>query len=60
MYQGPASASLSLTQAHGTVKLLYEGRGPRSDPAFYRPITLLNTNTKLLAKALADRWCTHL
>ena len=60
VYQGPADCSLSPTQAHGTVTLLYKGRGSRSDPASYRPITLLNTDTKLLAKALADRWGTHL
>ena len=59
-YQEPADCSLSPTQAHGTVTLLYKGRESRSDPASYRPITLLNTDTKLLAKALADQWGTHL
>ena len=54
-YQGPVGARLSLTQAHCTIRLLYEGRGSGSDPAAYRPITLLNTDTKLLAKTLADR-----
>ena len=55
-YQGPADCSHSPTQAHGTVTLMYKGRGSRSDPASYRPITLRNTDTKLLAKALADQW----
>ena len=36
--------------------LLYKGRGTRSDPNSYRPITLLNTDAKLLGKTLATRW----
>ena len=36
--------------------LIYKGAGSRSDPASYRPITLLNADVKLLGKALSDRW----
>ena len=52
--------SLTPSQAHGLVTLLYKGSGPRSDPASYRPITLLNSDFKLLAKALTDRWGSHI
>ena len=51
-----AAGSLTPTQLLGTVVLLYKGTGPRSDPASYRPITLLNADAKLLGKVLADRW----
>ena len=52
--------SLTTSQAQGLVTLLYKGSGARSDPASYRPITLLNSDVKLLAKALTDRWGGHL
>ena len=52
--------SLPASQAHGVVTLLYKGSGPRADPASYRPITLLNSDVKLLAKTLTDRWGSHL
>ena len=60
----PSRLNLSCGR-HGHISLpsttlLYQGRGSRSDPASYRPIALLNTDAKLLAKALADRWDTHL
>ena len=51
-----AAGSLTPTQLLGTIVLLYKGTGPRSDPASYLPITLLNADAKLLGKALADRW----
>jgi exonuclease III len=51
-----ASGSLTPSQLLGTIVLLYKGSGPRSDPASYRPITLLNADAKLLGKVLADRW----
>ena len=52
--------SLTSSQVQGTITLLYKGKGSRADPASYRPITLLNTDVKLLAKALTDRWAAHL
>ena len=52
--------SLTPSQAQGTITLLYKGKGSRADPASYRPITLLNTDVKLLAKTLTDRWAAHL
>ena len=44
----------------GTIVLIYKGAGARNDPKSYRPITLLNTDAKLLGKVLADRWGQHL
>ena len=38
----------------GVIITLYK-KGDRSDPASYRPITLLNTDYKVLAKVLANR-----
>ena len=38
--------------------MLYKGKGPRTDPASYRPLTLLNTDVKLLGRVLSDRWLT--
>ena len=49
-----AAGSLTPTQLLGTTVLLYKGTSPRSDPASYRPITLLNADAKLLGKVLAD------
>ena len=57
-FQQPDS-SLPTSQRHGTITLLYKGSGSRSDPAAYRPITLQNSDAKLLAKALTDRWGRH-
>ena len=48
-----AAGSLTPTQLLGTVVLLSKGAGPRSDPASYRPITLLNAGANLLGKAMA-------
>ena len=39
----------------GVITLLYKGKGARSSLDSYRPITLLNSDYKLLAKALAIR-----
>ena len=45
------------TLREGVVVLLHKGKGlDRADPASYRPITLLNCDHKLLAKALVRRW----
>ena len=38
----------------GVITTIYK-RGQRSEPASYRPITLLNTDYRLLAKVLANR-----
>lgn len=40
----------------GVVVLVYKGAGPRSDVACYRPLTMLNADYKLLAKAMARRF----
>ena len=48
---------LPSTVREGMVALLHKGGTlPRDDPASYRPITLLNCDHKLLAKALVRRW----
>ena len=40
----------------GRITLLYKGKGAdRESPASYRPITLLNTDYKLAARAIASR-----
>ena len=54
------SGSLTSSQVQGTITLLYKGKGSRADPGSYRPITLLNTDVKLLAKTLTDRWAAHI
>ncbi len=43
----------------GLITVLHKA-GDRVDPANYRPITLLNTNYRLLAKVLANRLAPHL
>ena len=59
-FHDQAACSLSDSQLLGTIVLIYKGAGSRIDPASYRPITLLNTDAKLLGKVLADRWGRHL
>jgi len=50
------SPSLTATARTGLIVLLHKGGGkPREDPDSYRPITLLNTDVKLVAKVLAQR-----
>ena len=39
----------------GVITLLYKGKGARSSLDSYRPITILNSDYKLLAKTLATR-----
>ena len=44
---------LSERQRLGLITLIYKGGGKlRADPASYRPITLLNCDLKIIAKAL--------
>ena len=44
----------------GLIVLLYKDTGPRDQIGNYRPITLLNADYKLIAKALATRFGRHL
>ncbi|KAL3162558.1 hypothetical protein ABBQ32_010210 [Trebouxia sp. C0010 RCD-2024] len=53
-FQTGPSLPASMTQ--GVITLLYKGKGSRSSLDSYRPITLLNSDYKLLAKALATRF----
>jgi hypothetical protein len=41
---------------HGIIHAFYKGQGASSAPANYRPITLLGTDYRLLAKVLATRF----
>ena len=51
---------LPVSMTKGRITLLYKGKGPRTDPDSYRPITLLNADYKIIAKVLATRWEGHL
>ena len=57
-FQDPIDTRLSESQRTGIITLLYKGSGPKSEPSSYRPLTLLNTDVKLLGRALSDRWLT--
>jgi hypothetical protein len=47
---------LTESQRQGIIVLLHKGGGkPVADAASYRPITLLNTDVKLLARVLVSR-----
>ena len=46
---------LSRSQRRGFTVLIYKGKGDRDSVVWYRPITLLNADYKILAKALAKR-----
>jgi hypothetical protein len=55
-FQQPA-LRLSEQQRLGLITLIYKGGGkPRTDPASYRPITLLNCDLKIVAKVLVHRF----
>jgi hypothetical protein len=49
---------LTESQRQGIIVLLHKGGGKPVDDAApsYRPITLLNTDVKLLARVLVSRW----
>jgi hypothetical protein len=48
---------LSEQQRLGLITLIYKGGGkPRTDPASYRPITLLNCDLKIVAKVMVHRF----
>ena len=49
-------AALPASMTRGVITLLYKGKGSRALLDSYRPITLLNSDYKLLAKALASRF----
>lgn len=51
-----SNPGLSKSQRSGIITMLYKGTGSMADPACYRPLTLMNTDTKLLGRALSDRW----
>jgi hypothetical protein len=54
-FQQPA-LRLSEQQRLGLITLIYKGGGkPRTDPASYRPITLLNCDLKIVAKVMVHR-----
>jgi hypothetical protein len=46
---------LAPSMREGNTVLLYKGEGERALPSNYRPITLLNSDYKILAKAMANR-----
>lgn len=48
--------ALPAQMLEGCVVLLYKGAGSREDLSNYRPITLLNADYKLIAKAYAQRF----
>jgi hypothetical protein len=57
VFQDTTSAvPLPATMREGVITLLFKGGDKdRRDPAMYRPITLLNTDYKLVAKVVAQR-----
>ena len=55
-FQTQHGLSLPASMTQGVITLLYKGRGSTALLDSYRPITLLNSDYKLLAKALATRF----
>ena len=52
-FASPEANPLPPSQRVGVITLLFKGKGlPRDQPASYRPITLLNTDYKIIARAL--------
>ncbi|KAL3154645.1 hypothetical protein ABBQ32_014092 [Trebouxia sp. C0010 RCD-2024] len=55
-FQAQHAPSLPASMTQGVITLLYKGKGSRSSLDSYRPIILLNSDYKLLAKTLATRF----
>ncbi len=55
-FQAQHGLCLPTSMTQGVITLLYKGKGPKAMLDSYRPITLLNSDYKLLAKALATRF----
>ena len=55
-FQAQHGLCLPPSMTQGVITLLYEGKGCKALLDSYRPITLLNSGYKLLAKALATRF----
>ena len=55
-FQTQHAPSLPASMTQGVITLLYKGKGSRSLLDSYRPSALLNSDYKLLAKALASRF----
>ena len=55
-FQTQHAPSLLASMTQGVITLLYKGKGSHALLDSYRPITLLNSDYKLLAKALASRF----
>ncbi len=55
-FQAQHGLCLPTSMTQGVITLLYKGKGSKALLDSYRPITLLNSDYKLLAKALATRF----
>ena len=55
-FAGGDQASLPESMCMGLIVLLYKDNGDRAEVSNYRPITLLNADYKLIARALASRF----
>jgi hypothetical protein len=56
VFHAPSAPALTPTQLTGLIVLIFKGKGSRAEHGNYRPITLLNTDCKIIAKALALRF----
>jgi len=55
-FQAQHGLGLPASMTQGVITLLYKGKGSKALLDSYRPITLLNSDYKLLAKSLATRF----